>query len=73
MFISMPALPSASQAKPSGPWVTSTATHRAATEGAAHQRPMRGPARAPNTPMWSALATANNRNTAQPTGSPSPP
>src|ERR1039458_10553447 len=43
-LMSIAALPSASHAKPSGPWVTSTATHRAATPGMAHQRRIRIPA-----------------------------
>ncbi len=71
--MSIPALPSVSQAKPSGPWVTSIATHSAATAGAAHQRRIRIPANTAKTAMWSPLAMANKVKTAHPAASPRPP
>ena len=42
--MSIPALPSASHAKPREPWVASMATQSAATAGTAHQRRIRIPA-----------------------------
>ena len=49
--MSIPALPSASHANPRLPCVASRATHSAATEGIAHQRPISVPASSANTPM----------------------
>ena len=72
-LMSIPAFPRANHAKPSGPCVTSIATHNAATPGAAHQRRIRIPASSAKNAMCSAFVTANKVNTAQPAASPMPP